>query len=218
MQVPRSQPLMAGLEEEPSDSALQECSVSLLWGELTPGLQLGCGDPRFAPLEPLRELSEQSERRDGGFLPYDAVLGSCAASDEEPGRCQLLAPASPPEVTEGLFSAIHNVRFFTDRGWLPLHACPPLWNVGPAADPAHVLQAPPPEHELTKQREPPTGLIQAWYITEGTAVQRSRGSPSSLPLTEEGMKAQVKGRQRAARPLWCLGRAQCCYEHWHVAA
>jgi hypothetical protein len=136
MQVPRSQPLMAGLEEEPSDSATEECSMSLLWAELAPGLQLGCGNPRFAPLEP---TSEESDRRDDDCLQYDAGLGSCA-SDEEAGWCQWVAPASPPELTEGLFSFVDNVRFFTQRVWSSFHACPLLRNVGPAADSVHVLQ------------------------------------------------------------------------------
>jgi hypothetical protein len=120
-------------------------------GELARGVQLGCGDPRFASLEP---TSEQSEWRDDDFLPYDAALASCAASDEEAGRCQWVAPASPPELTEGLFSFMDNVRFFTQRVWPSFHACTLLWNVGPAADPVHVLQAPPPEPEPTKQRDP----------------------------------------------------------------
>jgi hypothetical protein len=197
MQVPQ----MAGLEEEPSASATEECSMSWLWGELTTGLE--CVDPLFAPLEPPRELSEQSERRDNGFLPYYAGLASCAASDEEPGRCQWVAPASPPEVTEGLFSFMDNVRFFTQRVWPSFHARPLLWNVGPAADPVHVLQAPPPEPEPTKQGEP---LIQAWYVTGEAAVQRSQGPPSPPPLTEEGMKAEVKG-SKASRKASVVSRA-----------
>jgi hypothetical protein len=193
MQVPGSPPQNAGLQEEPSDSAAEECCMSLLWGELTPELQLECGDPRFAPLEPLSEQSEQSERRGDDFLLFDSGLGSYAASDEEPGRCQLVAPASPPEVTEGPSSAIDIVRFFTHRVWPSFHACPLLWNVGPAADPVHVLQATPPEAKPTKQRELPSSLIQAWYVTDQTAAQRSQGPPSPLPLMEEGMKAEVKG-------------------------
>jgi hypothetical protein len=137
----------------------------------------------------------KSSRRPQQSAPTkrDTGLGSCAASDEEPGRCQLVAPASPPELTEGLFSVIDNVRFFAHRVWPSFHAGPLLWNVGPAADPEHVLQAPPPEPEPTKQREPPTGLIQSWYITDETAVQRSQGSSSPLRLTEQEMKEEVKG-------------------------
>jgi hypothetical protein len=62
----------------------------------------------------------------------------------------------------------------------------------------HALQAPQFEPEPTKQREPPTGLIQALDITGGTAVQQSQVSPSPLPLNEAEMKAEVKGSE--ARP------------------
>jgi hypothetical protein len=161
MQVPVSQPQMAGLEEEPSDSVTKECCMSSLCGELSPGLQLGCGDPRFAPLEPLSEQSEQSERMVDDFLRYDAGLGSFASADEEAGRCQLVAPASPPELTERLFSFMDNVWFFTHRVWPSFHACALLWNFGPATDPVHVLQAPPPEPDEAEgaPNRPHPGLV-----------------------------------------------------------
>jgi hypothetical protein len=117
-----------------------------------------------------------------------------------------VAPASPPELTEGLFSFVDNVRFFTQRVWPSFHAWPLLWNVGPAADPVHVLQAPSPSPERTKQREPPTGLIQARYVTGEAAVQQSQGPPSPLPWTEEGMKEEVKG-SKASRKASVVSRA-----------
>jgi hypothetical protein len=62
-------------------------------------------------------------------------IGSCAALDEEPGRCQLVTPASPPpDVAAGQPPVIDNVRFFTHRVRLYFHVCALLRNVGPPAD------------------------------------------------------------------------------------
>jgi GNAT superfamily N-acetyltransferase len=58
-------------------------------------------------------------------------IGSCAALDEDPGRRQLVTPASPPpDMAAGPPPVIDNVRFFTQRVWLYFHIYPLLWTVG----------------------------------------------------------------------------------------
>jgi hypothetical protein len=61
----------------------------------------------------------------------------------------------------------------------------------------HVLQAPPAQPK--KEEEPLLDLIRALDITGATAVQQSEKSPSPLPLTEEEMKADLKGHAAPPR-------------------